>query len=108
MERLNLKQLRDLIDKLEEKKYEIERFSICADFCLEDPTGKIGLIYSDEEENWEKHLKMYDEEEYNLLKSRFIDNLNEDAINTALWKLDDYQAERLAEDYTDKVDWYEG
>ena len=105
MLRMNLKELRDALNKLPEKV--LDRFAIAPDFCIEDPEGKFGLIYIQyEDATDEECLKLYDEKSMKEIEKRLVNFLNSDANKFSICKLDKDMLERYSEDGSEP-DWEE-
>ena len=102
MKRLNLKELKDLLNKLPEKN--LEKYSICHGLALEDPDPELRLIWIGDEEEGENLSKLYDTEEYEQIKEGLIDFLNKDLKKIAICLIDEDKMED-SDDYVDDLDW---
>jgi len=74
--RLNLKQLKEELNKIPDEK--LKAFSISHDGYTEDPNQKIGLIFFDDEENWDKHFETIQLEPMQKISKNFVDFLSKD------------------------------
>ena len=102
MPRLNLKELKDLLNKVDDKL--LQRFAISHDLGVEDGCGEFALIFGnfgDDEEA--KLLGFYSTEEYEKLKAGLINYLNRDVIEIAKAKIDPDYPDEVIEDW--EPDW---
>ena len=80
MKRLNLKQLKELLNKLPNE--ELNNFSITHYGATEDPECKFGLIFFTSEgegsDEWDKCLGLLDDKNMKKIKKHFVDYLNKD------------------------------
>ena len=80
MKRLNLKQLKELLNKLPDE--ELNHFSITHYGATEDPECKFGLIFFDSEgecgDEWSKCLELLDNKDMRKINKHFVDYLNKD------------------------------
>ncbi len=87
MERINLKQLKELLNKLPEKN--LDKYAITNDLFIEDPTGEISVCYIGDEGDSEL-MSLYELKEYKQLKDGFIKYLNKDVEKCILFRLGVY------------------
>ncbi|MCJ7816323.1 MAG: hypothetical protein MUP55_00560 [Candidatus Aenigmarchaeota archaeon] len=95
MARVNLKELKDALNKLPDDR--LEHFYIMHGMATEDPEPKLMLVFYDDEENWDKCREMYDLPETNVLV-RFANELWHDAMKGMIGMLDSEKMEDYCDD----------
>lgn len=100
MERLNLKQLKEELNKVPDEK--LKAFSITHYGYCEDPEAKIGLVFFDDEENWDKHRETLELEPMKKISKQFAELLDKDC---KLLKDEDKFDEKAESGEFEDADW---
>ncbi len=102
LKRLNMKELRDTLNKLPEDWLEIT--SIAPDTCTDFPDGELALVtlFQDDDEKWSEEKVMdFEPEEKTLIIERLIDFINKDLKAMKLSP----DEEGYDEEYGSEPDW---
>jgi hypothetical protein len=92
VERVNLKQLKDALNKLPDRN--LEKFYAMHGMCFEEPEAKLCVVFFDDEEKWDEHLKLLKTPEAKVIKE-FVEAVWDDAKKAMICiidpdKVDDY------------------
>ena len=95
MGRINLKKLKDALNGL--SGYDLENIYMTHKMAIEDGgEAKMGVVFYADEEDFEKYQKLFETEEYEVLKE-FIETVEKDCKKVAICLID----EDKMEDYED-------
>lgn len=84
MNRVNLKELRDALNKLPEDK--LENIYFMQQLCIDDPSETIGLVWTAEEDEWQTYADLLNTKPGKIL-NRFSESIRKDHNNLLLLSL---------------------
>ena len=98
MTRVNLKELKDALNKLPDDK--LESLYLTHDMCTEEPQIRLDFVFYEDEEDYEKMQEIYGLPEFKVL-NHFRDDVWDDAKKVMICKID----EDKMDDYLDDTEW---
>lgn len=95
MGRVNLKEVKEALNKLPDEN--LEHFYVTHKMSLEDSDVSMGLVFFDDEENWDNHRKIFEKPEFKVLQE-FVDAIADDCKKVAICLIDEDKVDDYADD----------